>query len=471
MKKKMIIAASVLAVVAVAYFVFKETSSENLSEVVVPVNYGNFKVEIETTGELEAKSSVPIMGPNALRNFRIYSLTIQKMVDEGTVVRKGQWIATLDKSEFQGRLQDKQIELDQANSQYVQTQLDTTLQMRLSRDELINLQYNVEEMEIILEQSKFEPPATIKQAEINVEKARRSLNQAKQNYRIKKRQATEQMREVATKLRKVQRDYNDMVAVEESFTIKAPEPGMVIYKKGSDGRQVKEGSQISVWDPTVATLPDLSVMLSKTYVNEVDVRKVQSGQKVEIGLDAFPDKTLRGVVTRVANVGEQRPNSDAKVFQVNIEIKGSDPSLKPAMTTSNKILALEIDSVLFVPLECLHSKDDSISFVYKKEGLLTVKQEVGIGDQNSDDVVILQGLDMNDRVFLSVPEGLEDVSIAMLPQLDGKRRKKEEEVKEVDLNIRTITMPDGRTMPVPAERVPGEGSRTGNGTSRKPASN
>ena len=90
---------------------------------------------------------------------------------------------------------------------------------------------------------------------------------------------------------------------------------MVIYTKGWDGKPIKAGSQISTWRPVVATLPDLSVMLSKTYHNEVDVRKVKTGQKVEIGLDAFPDKKLTGVVTRVANVGEQRPNSDSKVLK------------------------------------------------------------------------------------------------------------------------------------------------------------
>ena len=69
--------------------------------------------------------------------------------------------------------------------------------------------------------------------------------------------------------------------------------------------------------------------MSKTYVNEVDVRKVFAGQKVEIGLDAYPEKSFRGVVIRVANVGEQRPNSDAKVFEVAVEINGTDPHCDP----------------------------------------------------------------------------------------------------------------------------------------------
>jgi len=460
MKRNLIISLVVVVIVLVAFLIVKGNKGDDTNDIVVPVESGMFKVQIETTGELEAKNSVPIKGPNSLREFRIYNLTIQDIVDEGTVVNKGQWIATLDKSDFQGRLQDKQIEMDKANSQYVQVQLDTTLQMRQARDELINLNYAVEEQQIILEQSQFEPPATIKQAEINLDKARRALSQARDNNKIKKRQATERMREVAAELRKVQNEYNAMLAVEESFTIKAPEPGMVIYKKGHDGRPIKAGSQISVWDPTVATLPDLAVMISKTYVNEVDVRRIQPGQQVEIGLDAFPEKRLTGRVTRVANVGEQRPNSDAKVFQVTIEINESDDNLRPAMTTSNNIIAKELDSVVFVPLECLHSKDDSISYVYKRQGLAVIKQEVHIGEQNSDDAVVLLGLEQGDRVYLSIPQGKEEAEVVLLPEMDGKRHQEEPKaVVAPNGGERTITLPDGRTMTVPAGS--GDGARSG----------
>src|SRR5207344_2636950 len=102
-----------------------------------------------------------------------------------------------DRSEFQNKYTAKQIELDKANSKYNQTQLDTTLVMRQARDELVNLKYAVEEKDIILEQSKFEPPATIKQAEINLEKAQRAYDQALENNKIKKKQNIEKMREVS----------------------------------------------------------------------------------------------------------------------------------------------------------------------------------------------------------------------------------------------------------------------------------
>jgi HlyD family secretion protein len=426
MNKKFLIGAGALAVLLVAFLIYRGTRKDNLADIMGEVKKGEFKVEIETTGELEAKNSVKIMGPQQLRNFQIWQVTVQSIIDEGTVVKKGDWIATLDRSQFQEKFNARQIELEKANSKFVQTQLDTTLQMRQSRDELINLKYGVEEKQIVLDQSKFEPPATIKQNEINLDKSLRAYEQALENYKIKKNQNIEKMREVSAELRKVQNEMNSMDKVMALFNVTAPEDGMVIYEKGWDGKPIKAGSQIEMWDPTVATLPDLTKMLSKTYVNEVDVRKIKAGQKVNVGLDAFPDKKLSGVVTRVANVGEQRPNSDAKVFEVMVEINGSDPALRPSMTTSNKILAQVLDSVVYVSLESLHSENDSVTYVFKKDGLNVVKQEVQVGELNANDAVIKMGLARGEKIYLSVPKGYEEDEVKLIPQLNGKRKKKEE---------------------------------------------
>jgi len=460
MRKKLAITGGIIISLLIIYFVVKGNRRTESAEILATVKQGKFLVEIETTGELEAKNSVQIMGPAGIRNYRIFNLSIEKIIDEGTVVKKGDWVADLDKSELMNKIKDAQSDLDLKQSQYTQTQLDTALQMRQARNELINLKYGVEEANITLEQSKFEPPATVKQAEINLDKAKRAYQQAKDNYKIKLEQNKAKMQEVAASLSKTRREYEGMADVMNQFTITAPEDGMVIFRKGWDGKPIREGSQINGWDPVVATLPDLSVMMSKTYVNEVDVRKIKPGQQVDIGLDAFPEKKLKGTVISVANVGEQRPNSDAKVFQVNIQVRGSDPLLRPSMTTSNNILTKELDSVKYIPLEALFNQYDSITYVYKKEGLKTSKQEVMVGETNSNEAVILAGLDVNDRVFLSRPAGMEDVSVDLLPELDGKRLKKETEPEPIETEP-MITLPNGQVVPASRFRRPGAQPQNG----------
>jgi multidrug efflux pump subunit AcrA (membrane-fusion protein) len=427
-RRKLLYAAlALVAIVVVIYILLPATSGES-SGILVQVKKGNFVVDITTTGELEAKNSVSIMGPSGTRNYRIWNITIQEIIDEGSLVAKGDFVAQLDPTELTNNLKDAQLELEKIESQFIQTKLDTTLQMRQTRDEIVNLTYEVDEKQLILNQSQYEPPATVRQAEINLDKSVRALEQARENYKIKKEQNIAKMQEVALNRQKQQRNLDGMSELMGLFTITAPEDGMLIYKKDWNGESVKAGSQISAWDPVVATLPDLGTMLSVTYINEVDIRRVKVGQRVEIGLDAFPDKRMTGKVIRVANVGEQRPNSDAKIFMVSIEVKEKDDLLRPAMTTSNRIITDTTGNALYIPLECLFNQDDSITYVYKRSGLTTTKQEVIIGPTNRNEVVITAGLEAEDKVYLSRVNSAEDQSIVLLPEMEGKRQKKENEL-------------------------------------------
>ncbi len=427
MKTKFIyIGGAVIALIIIIFIATSGSSSENKG-ILVPVKTGKFIVDISTTGELEAKNSVDILGPQGTRNYRIWNMTIQDIIDEGTFVKKGEYVASIDPTELTTKIKDSELEMEKIESQFIQTKLDTTLEMRKSRDELINLSYAVDEKELILEQSKYEPPATVRQAEIDLEKAKRSLEQATENYKIKKEQNIAKMQEVALNRQKEERNLQGMQQMMESFTILAPEDGMLIYKKDWDGQAVKKGSQISAWDPVVATLPDLAVMISTTYVNEVDIRRVKKGQKVELGLDAFPDKHFNGEVIKVANVGEQRPNSDAKVFRVTIEVKERDELLRPSMTTSNRIITSELEEATYIPLECLFNQNDSITYVFVKRGLNVVKQEVMLGEANRNEVVIEKGLSADDEVYLNFIKGMESDDVDLLPEMDGKRNPRNEE--------------------------------------------
>ncbi len=205
---------------------------------------------------------------------------------------------------------------------------------------------------------------------------------------------------------------------------------MVIYKRDRTNAKRKVGSSISPWDNVVATLPDMSSMISKTYVNEIDVSKVKAGQKVELLVDAFPEKSYTGVVSSVANIGEQLPNADAKVFEVVIKVDGSDPILRPSMTTGNQIITKTIEDVTYVPLESVQLGVDSIPFVYTKKGN---KQIVVTGEENENNVVIEQGLEAGTMIYLSTPENPDKFKLAgqdlIAVNQERAKAKKEEERK------------------------------------------
>lgn len=411
--KKYLYSGIAVVLLFIVWLVFGSEASEAPAIYATP-KQGVFEVNVSTTGELQAKNSTSIRGPEGIREFRIYNVPIQRLIPEGTVVKKGDFVAELDRSEISSNFQDAQLELEEAESQFESAQLDSTLTLSQARDNLINLEYAVEEAKIAVEQSMYESPAVQRQVQIDHERAQREFDQARKNYKTQVRQAVVNLREIETDLKKEQREVQRIQEVMEKFTIFAPENGMVIYKRNRDGTKVTEGSSISAWDPVVAELPDFSVMNSVTYVNEVDIQSIQNGQSVDIGLDAMPEKALTGRVTNVANIGEQRPNSDSKVFQVIIEVNEPDTTLRPAMTTSNMININKLKNVLYVPLETIHTVD-SLNFVFKKVGLNTRMQQVVLGLMNDNDVVIREGVSPDDQLFMSTPQDTADIAKTYLP--------------------------------------------------------
>lgn len=391
-----------LIVVGIAAIIFYFSGNKKQTQAVISkVDYGDFYINVTTSGELEAAKSENILGPSNLREVRIWQVQISDIIAEGSLVDSGQYVATLDRTEITNRMKDLEGELEKLESQFIKTKLDTSMDMRAAREELINLKYALEERQITVEQSIYEPPATQRQARIDLEKAQRAFEQAEKNFKLRSAKNSANMQEVAVSFSQAQRRLEQIREVLQGFTVKAPKEGMVIYKRNWDGSKIGIGSTMSSWDNVVATLPNLDKMISRTYVNEIDISKVKTGQKVEVGVDAFPDRKYTGEVTEVANIGEQMRNSNAKVFEVKIKVHEYDSILRPAMTTKNIINTLMIPQVLYIPIESVHTTD-SISFVYKSNG--QYRQQVMTGATNENQIVITSGLDKNDEVYLSPPE-------------------------------------------------------------------
>jgi len=382
--------------------------------VVASVKRGAFTVTVTTAGELRARQFVQMTAPPGAQQAGAYQMKISSIVPEGTVVKQGEVVAELDRSALASKLQEVTLALQKAEAQYEQAMLDSTLNLSTARENIRTMDLGLEEKRLAKEQAVYEAPTVQRQAAIDYEKAERALAQAKTDYETKTEQARAKMREVGADVARQKGLLKIVQDVIAGFTIKAPAPGMVIYAKEWNGKKRTAGSQVSAWDPAVATLPDLTQMESVTYVNEIDVRKIAAGQPVAITLDADPSKRLSGTVSSVANVGEQRPNADAKVFEVKVRVEQSDSTLRPGMTTGNAIETLKIADTLFVPIEALGS-EDGVPFVYRQAGGRVVKQEVATGAMNDDEVTIARGLGAGDRVLLSPPVNHERLALVRLP--------------------------------------------------------
>ncbi len=411
-KKKIAYILGTIILLIIAYSYFNSSSDSDVS-LTAKVVKGTFLNEVFISGEAQSTSSKEINGPSNARRFNIYQIKIQDLVAEGTVVKKGDYIGKLDASEVNGKLNDAQLNLEKAESKYTQQKLDTTLTLKQERNTIKDLLFNIEEDKLELERSAYESPATIRSLEIKIQKIERDLKEKKADYSIKKRQANAKMIIVGTEVSKIKKRIEDLLKLQKEFTIYSDDDGMVTYVKEWNGTKKKVGSTVTPWQPAIASLPDLTKMESKTYSNEVDIRKIKKGLTAKIGFDAFPDIELDGIVTNVANVGETKAGSDIKLFQVLIKLNETNKNIRPGMTTSNKILISQQDDVLMIPLEAIFA-NDSISFAYVKSGLSINKKQVELGAANNEVVVIKKGLEEKDVVYLNKPEGLEEKSITLL---------------------------------------------------------
>lgn len=439
MKRNLIITSIIVVVAIIVLIVIsKLTSKKDVSNLYAESSKGQFDIVVTTTGELQAKKSTDIFGPefSQSRNIRAMDIKITDIVPEGTEVKSGDYVATLDRTSFDNSLKDELERLTTYETNLEMKILDTAVTLSNLRDNIKNLRFSVEEAAITLQQSKFEPPTTIRQAEIALDKANRSLDQSIRGYSLRVEQAKSDMRTAKTNLSEQRVRVGDLQTVLSKFIINAPSSGMIIYKRDRMGAKRKVGSSISPWDNVVATLPDMSSMMSKTYVNEIDVSKVKAGQHVELVVDAFPEKSYTGTVISVANIGEQLPNADAKVFEVLIEVDGSDPILRPSMTTGNKVITKTISDVIYIPLESVQAGPDSIPFVYLKNG---TRQIVVLGESNENNVVVEKGVDAGVQLYLSTPEKAENFKLVG-QELVAVIREKEAAKKAEELRLKQEAM-------------------------------
>ena len=462
--KKTLIITGIVVVVAILILVIigKLTSKTDLSIIYAEAKKGEFEIVVTTTGELEAEKSTDIQGPLGLssRNLRMSSITISDLVPEGTNVKTGDYVAALDKTSAANTEKDESDRLETVILNLQMKKLDTTLTLGNLRDEIKNLKFNMEEAAITLEQSKYEPPTTIRQAEINLEKAQRSYDASIKNYALQSEKSRSDIRTLELTLAKQQAVVNTLQELLTQFTIYAPSDGMVIYKKDRSGTKRKVGSTISPFDPVVATLPDMSTMLSKTYVNEIDISKVKVGQKVRLIVDAFPANSYTGSVISLANVGEQLPNTDAKVFEVQILVDGTDPILRPGMTTGNSIVTQSLPDVVYIPLECVNTGADSIQFVYTKD---KKKQIIVTGESNENDIVVEQGLETGSMCYLSTPEEAEKFKMSgeeLIPAIKEKAKAEKAAAEKAKADAEAARAARPTTMPGAGT---GRGTRTGTG--------
>jgi HlyD family secretion protein len=296
--KKLWIAVAVVVALIIAYNLLSgEKKEEKVSFDTAKVEMGNIQTSITATGTIEPVTSVTV-------GTQVSGIVSHLYVDYNSVVKKGQVIAELDRTNLISELNAQKASLASAQSS------------------LNYQQSNYERYKTLFEKGLVSAD--------EFESARLQYEQSKQ--------------QVAQSRESVQRAQTNLGYA----TITSPIDGVVLSKAVEEGQTVAA----SFNTPELFTIAqDLTNMRVIADIDEADIGGVKEGQRVSFTVDAFPDDKFEGSVTQVRQ--QATTESNVVTYEVVISAPNNDLKLKPGLTANVTIFTLEKNNVLVVPAKAL----------------------------------------------------------------------------------------------------------------------
>ena len=356
--KKVWIAIAAVAVIGlIAWLMFGNKKEEKVSFSTEKVTRTDIQTSVTATGTIEPVTSVTV-------GTQVSGIVAHLYVDYNSVVKKGQVIAELDKTNLISELNTAKANLSSQQS---------------------NLNY---------QKSNFTRYQTL------YNKGLVSANEF-ENARLTYQQAQQQVNTARENVRKAQTNLG-------YATITSPIDGVVLSKSVEEGQTVAA----SFNTPELFTIAqDLTNMQVIADIDEADIGNIKDGQRVSFTVDAFPDDTFQGSIKQV----RQQPTTESNVvtYEVVISAPNGDLKLKPGLTANVTIFTLEHNGVLsvsnkalrFTPNEALLNKEQSIQDVKADHKLWTLEgnvfkaHRVETGTTNGTLTEILSGVDEGAEVL------------------------------------------------------------------------
>jgi len=265
-----------------------------------------------------------------------------------------------------------------------------------------NSQYELVQKQLTEAQAIYESAAgEVKAAQLSLESARKSLQQLKEDIanqeeslKIWKQSAEAQTAEAKLRAEQQEKELqNQLDSADEQkknaelrvlgakkymerseaelnrqkeelrWTVKrAPRSGTITDCQIEEGQAVASGRSEWGGGQPIMKISDLSQMVVRAYVNEIEIRKVQKSQRAEIRVSAYRDRVFDGKVWKIAPTAKLKDN--IRSFEVTVLITNASKELRLQMTADVDIIVSELDNVLQMPISALIEKD--VTLVYAR---------------------------------------------------------------------------------------------------------
>src|SRR5438132_29168 len=398
MKKKITIPLAIAVLFVAAGWTRNKLAADRQGDW-VRTTRGDLVTGVDVIGTLAALDSGSF-GPPQLND--VWDFKIAMMAPEGSEIKMGQPVFGFDTTELQKKLEQKTAEADQARKEIEKQKADLALKRE---DERLNLAEA--EASLRKDNLKLEAPADLvsvkerKQVELDDNLAKRQVSATRDRIASLERAARAQIALLESKQQRAASIVAETQSAIRQMTILAPRNGTIVYVTNWRGDKKKIGD--TCWRmERVIEIPDLSRMIAKGDVDEVDAGKIAVGQRVTLRLDAHPDEEFHGTIQKAAKTVQyqQQQRDPLKVLKVEIVLDRSDPAkMRPGMRFQGTVELRRDRGVVLVPRNAVYVSPRGPSAL--RRGLFSATEvPLRLGPQNDKSVEVLSGLSADDRVLV-----------------------------------------------------------------------
>jgi HlyD family secretion protein len=401
MSRKWITLIVIIVVVAACAFWFfhSRNVSANVSDKdLITAQQVDFPLIISATGTLEAARSVSVTPPK-IRNERRFK--IMRMVDEGAEVSEGDFLLEFDTSDIASRLKDETANFQNVQEQRQKKRSDSDIQLKNQKLSLEQAKSDLEKLEVKLS-SQADLISGIEIEKIRLQRDAAKLNVEFLEKKVKYKSESGQLDLQISRSNEshYRKRMDDLMDAMDSYTVRAPVSGVVIYKRDWNNEAKEVGSNVFVMD-AVMEIPDLSSIRAKVQIDEIDSGKVKIGQEANITVDAVQGKSFSGTVTSIGTILKQasfeRPQ---KVNEIYVDLKGADiKQLRPGMNLKAQVRVGQYSQVIVIPLSSIQERDGrSFVQVWQPKTKSFEWREISLKTNDGLTAVVDSGLNASEKI-------------------------------------------------------------------------
>ncbi len=313
---------------------------------------GDFVREVILTGSIHANKAEYFIVP---RN-NTWRIQIKWMPEEGTEIKPGDPVVRFDTSNLVSEIENIEMALEVLEEEMDQKKFN-------NKHQKLELDFRVKSAEI--EYNKAEIDASVPKGilslyeydkkQMELKKREQELKDAKTEKIAKTKSMRTELEKKNIEIKQKREELENYKKMLKGLTIYSKTAGAVIYAKHPwEDRKIQIGDEIFT-SATVASIPDINSLEIKAWANESVIKLLKSGQRVDIYLDAYPDKHLYGKIIDISkSAGEKKQWGKSHYFMVIISLDSLDLKvMKPGMSVKCEIKTFELKNVLKVPLNMI----------------------------------------------------------------------------------------------------------------------